>query len=108
NRNSAIAILIKLENGDENPRAGDDSVVERVAELHFPVVIAVTHVQSPRLEIVEARGGMRFAVVSATGHPGFDVVLRDLPLTEIAGADEHDAIGKVQLLKHVLGVLKDL
>src|SRR5947209_4408488 len=61
---AAVGVLVILQDRDQNPRAGDNRVVERVAEADFAVFAAVAQIESSRLEIVEAAGGVRFAVAA--------------------------------------------
>src|SRR5882672_6131207 len=54
NRERAIRILVVLQNRDEDTRARDDRVVQRVAQAHVSLLVTIFHVQPSRLELVEA------------------------------------------------------
>ena len=65
-RHRPIRILIRLQDRDQNPRRSDDGVVERVRKHRLAALRhLVTQIAPPGLEVVEPRGGVRFAVARA-------------------------------------------
>ncbi len=99
----AVRVLVVFEDGDEDARAGDDGVVEGVAEERFAVGGFVAEVAAAGLEIVEAAGGVGFAVAVAGGHPGFHVDHAGVFDAQVAGAALQQAVGEVQALEHFFG-----
>ena len=112
NGDGSILVLIHLEDGDEDSGAGDDGVVEGMAEDGPALGISVTEVQAAALEIVEAGGGVGFAVgpggeaiftnIASAGHPAFDVDHVGVFRSEIAGAALEEAVGEFEFLEKFL------
>ena len=102
-RHAAIRVLILLENGNQDARAGDRGVVQRVAEsglaLSSGSFVAIAQVEPPRLKVAERASAVRLAVTVPAGHPGFDVVHAPLALSHVAGAIHGHAVRKLQRLQ---------
>ena len=53
NRDGAVAVLVELQNGNQDPWARDAGVIQRVDEACFAIGILVLDVQSPCLELTQ-------------------------------------------------------
>src|SRR6185295_5803039 len=54
NRDRPVCVLVVLQEGNEDPRARDDGVVQGVAQADASLPVAILQVEPSRLELVEA------------------------------------------------------
>ena len=63
--NAAVGVLVILKQGNECSGGGDYRVVQSVAEVDIAIGVAVTEVQSTRLESVKTTGTVCLRVAVA-------------------------------------------
>src|SRR5205823_7965727 len=83
--NPPVGGLVVLEQGYEDPGAGERRIVERVREPHLPVAAAVADVRSPRLPIVQRRAAVGLTILAEARNPALDVVHPVLAKAHVAG-----------------------
>src|SRR6476660_766755 len=97
-----------LEERDQNPRARDGGVVERIRPAQRSIRQAHADVRASRLEVTERRARVCLLIstlaVVASGHPRLDFVLPRLSEADLAGARNGDAIRNLELLEDRLRV----
>ena len=71
---AAVALLVRLEHGDERARRRDGGAVERVQVAHA-LLAAVARVEPARLVVGGVRARRELAVAALARQPGLDVVL---------------------------------
>src|SRR5437773_10551112 len=74
-------------------------------QLRLALRIAKTRLHAPRLECFAVRARRNLPVLWLARQPDFEVIALGRRKTDIPSAKRHDAIGKVETLKHDLGVM---
>ena len=62
NPDPAIGLLVQLEDRIPDPGAGEGCIVQGVTEMYLAVLIAVTQIETARLEIMKARGAVGLTI----------------------------------------------
>src|SRR3989344_6672388 len=90
----------------ENARSRYRCIVQRMCEMHFSIRVAVFDVEAPSLEIVEIRGGMRFAVFFLRRKPTLNIVFFYLSKPQISPALQNYMVRQFQSLHYFLGIFR--
>src|SRR5882762_7120382 len=105
NRHGAVGLLPRLEQRRDGAWQRDTRRIECVHQLRLRAGGgAVADVGTPRLEIGEAARARDLEPLADTRRPDLEVVRLGAGEAQVAGREQHDAVGELEALQHGLGV----
>ena len=96
---AAVLGLVIFQQRNEDPRARQRRIVERVREAHLAVAAAVADVRAPRLPVVQRRAAVGLAIFAQARHPALDVVHAIFAEAHVAGRGLDHLIGDFERLQ---------
>src|SRR5438552_657801 len=106
NHDTAVALLIVLQNRNDRAAERQARAVERVYEACPFLRGAIADVRAPRLEIEEVRARRDLAICLLPGQPNLEVVRFRAGEPEVAGRQRHAPVGKIERLENRFGVAR--
>src|SRR3569623_554845 len=101
---AAVVLLVVLHHRHQGAPHRQARAVERVYEARALLAgLAAARIHAPGLEVAAVRAGRDFAIGVLRRQPDLQVVGLARREAHVAGAQQHDAIGQLQTLQHLLG-----
>src|SRR5438445_8660100 len=100
----AVLLLVILEDRHHRARQGESGAIQRVHEVNLAILPPIPDVGAAGLEVVVGGAGRHFEEAILPRRPGLEIVGLRLAEAHVAGAEQDDAIRKLQTLEHILGI----